>query len=179
MQRDFLEGAYTSPMPRCDRCREVVGGSDYYRCTYCGSHYCGTHQLPEKHGCQYAGHIDQPWESKLDEGTKYQPTVGRVAHGEGSSRRPNRTGRSRTSQSAALTQTSRQSDPRIARGRSRDAAPAGSTTGKEIAESQASSDGVLAAIKRRLWGFAISPLGVLTWMVLSGLLVYGIYVVLS
>ena len=166
-------------MPRCDRCREVVGGSDYYRCTYCGSHYCGTHQLPEKHGCQYAGHIDQPWESKLDEGTKYQPTVGRVAHGEGRSRRPNRTGRSRRSQSAAVTQTRRTADPRVARQRSRDATPTGSSTGEGTAQSQARSEGVLAAIKRRLSGFVTSPLGVLTWMILSGLLVYDIYVLLS
>ena len=167
-----------SPMPRCDRCREVVGGADYYRCTYCGNHYCGTHQLPEKHGCQYAGHIDQPWESKLDEGTKYQSTVGRVARGEG--RSPGtRARRSRTSQSAALTQTSRQPHARVARGRSRDATPAGSTTGEGTAQLQASSDGVLAAVKRRLWGFVTSPLGVLTWMILSGLLVYSIYVLLS
>jgi len=168
-----------SPMPRCDRCREVVGGSDYYRCTYCGSHYCGTHQLPENHSCLYVGHINPPWKSKLDEDTKYQPTVGRVAHGEGCSPRPNRTGRSRKSQSAALTQTSRQSGARIARQRSRDATPNGSTTDKKTSQSQASSEGVLAAIKRRLRESVTSPLGVLTWVILSGVLVYGIYVFLS
>jgi len=166
-------------MPRCDRCREVVGGSDYYRCTYCGSQYCGTHQLPENHGCLYAGQVGPPWESKLDEDTKYQPTVGRVAHGEGRSRRPNRTGRSRKSQSAALTQTSRQSDARVARQRSRDATPDRSTTGEETAQSQAGSEGVLAAIKRRLRGYVNSPIRTLTWVVLNGLLVYGIYVLLS
>jgi hypothetical protein len=165
-------------MPRCDRCREVVAGSDYYRCTYCGSHYCGTHQLPENHGCQYAGQIDPPWESKLDEDTKYRPTVGRVAHGEGRSPRPNRTDRSRTSQSAAVTQTRRTADPRVARQRSRDATPAGSTTGEETAQSQASSDGVLAVIKKRLRGYVNSPLGVLTFVILSGVLVYDVYVLL-
>jgi len=179
MQRGFLEGTYTSLMPRCDRCREVVGGSDYYRCTYCGSHYCGTHQLPENHGCLYAGQIDPPWESKLDEDIKYRPTVGSVAHGEGSSPRPNRTSRSRKSQSAAVTQTSRQSDTRIARQRSRDVTPNGSTTAEETAQSQASSEGVLAATKRQLRGCVNSPLRTLTWVVLNGLLVYGIYIFLS
>ena len=165
-------------MPRCDRCREVVGGADYYRCTYCGNHYCGTHQLPENHGCLYTGQIDPPWEAKLDEDTKYQPTVGRVARGKGQSPRPTRTSRSRTSQSAGLTQTSRQSNVGVARGRSRDVTPGGSTTGEEAAQLQAGSDRVLATVKRRFRGCVNSPLRSLTWAVLNGLLVYGLYVLL-
>ena len=165
-------------MPRCDRCHEVVGGANYYRCTYCGNHYCGTHQLPENHGCLYAGQIDPPWEAKLDEDTKYQPTVGRVARGKGRSPRPTRTGRSRKSQSAALTQTSRQSDTRVARGRSRDVAPGGSSTGEKTAELQAGSNGVLATVKRRLRRCVNSPFRSLSWVVLNGLLVYGFYVLL-
>ena len=165
-------------MPRCDQCRQVVSGSDYYCCTYCGSHYCGTHQLPENHGCLYAGQIDPPWGSKLNEDIKYRPTVGRVAHGEGRSPRPNRTGRSRTSQSAALKRTSRQSDARIAKQRSRDVDRGGSTTGEDTAQLQAGFERVLAAIKRRLQVCVNSPLRSLTWVLLNGLLVYGIYVLL-
>jgi len=166
-------------MPRCDRCRELVDGSDYYRCTHCGARYCGSHHLPENHGCVHASQIQPPWESKLDEDIKYEPTVGRVARGGQRSRRPNRTGRSRKSQSAALTQTRRTADARVARQRSRDVTPGRSTTGEETEQLQASSEGVLAAIKRRIRGFVTSPLGVLTWVLLSGVLVYGIYVILS
>ena len=166
-------------MPRCDRCRELVDGSDYYRCTHCGARYCGSHHLPENHGCVHASQIQPPWESKLDEDIKYEPTVGRVARGGQRSRRPNRTGRSRKSQSAALTQTRRTADARVARQRSRDATPAGSTTGEQTAQLQAASEGALGAIKRRLRVCRNSPLRTLTWVVLNGLLVYGIYVLLS
>lgn len=165
-------------MPRCNRCREVVSGADYYRCTYCGGHYCGTHQLPENHSCLYAGQIDPPWESKLDEGTKYQPTVGRVARGKGQSPRSAKTRRSRKSQSAAVTQTSRQSDAQGVGQPSPGVALDGSIEGEETARLQAEEDGILAAVKRRLRVCVNTPLRSLTWMVLNGLLVYGLYVLL-
>ena len=182
-------------MPRCDRCREVVDGSDYYRCSHCGGRYCGTHHLPESHGCVYATLLDPPWGSKLDEANKYEPTVGRVARGEtrGSSSGPAWL-RSGESQSAAAEQQTSTSEGAGKRGPetkawkrehgdvgepSPDVNTDGSIAGKETAQLHGSSESFLAALYRRLRLCIKTPLRSLTWIVLTGLLVYGIYMLLS
>lgn len=183
-------------MPRCDRCREVVDGSDYYRCSHCDGRYCGTHHLPESHGCVYAALLDPPWGSKLDEANKYEPTVGRAARGEtgGSSSWPNWTLRSGGSQWATAEQRTSRSEGTSNRGPeteawkrqhdnvgepSPDVNPDGSIAGEETARLHGSSESFLAALYRRLRLCVKTPLRSLTWLVLNSLLAYAAYVFLT
>jgi hypothetical protein len=188
-------------MPSCDICGDSVEASDHYDCTYCEGSYCGAHRVPESHDCVFAAALESPWESKLDEDRKYGSTVNRQARGNTSSVSSSDT--STSSQSAAAAgeerpkrstgerdrskmgpETKRWRKTHDDRGRdfdnpSPDVNPDGSIAGKETARLHGSSENSLAALYRRFRLCVKTPLRSLTWLVLSGLLAYAVYVFLT
>lgn len=68
-------------MPTCDYCGTRLDAYDEFECTYCDGVHCTDHRVPESHACPLHTVIAPPWESKLDEDRKYEPTVRRRARG--------------------------------------------------------------------------------------------------
>lgn len=66
-------------MPTCEECGDELGWP--FTCTYCERPFCSQHRVPESHHCVFAGSVKRPWKHKLDEDTKFAPTVNRRATG--------------------------------------------------------------------------------------------------
>lgn len=96
-------------MSTCEQCDTPVGGEELFVCTYCDHVHCTEHRVPETHDCIFRPFLRPPWRGKLDEATKYQPSVGRTAAASTDSNRPRRPGTDRQARTTGTTRPSEKS----------------------------------------------------------------------